>query len=334
MLSIYLDKGGTCFLCEELKGNTLKYQFEHFVINYNKPVNWNVEMNLSTGKKFWLFFPPLKKLGILKVSINTPCLIKLLFPDYLPAPLSNNRYSQIPVYVCSPRIQWKLDCDLLQFSVKGADPALKPNSVLYLPQNWRDHWEGDWHSLHWGSKYLWSGGWRKVSQSRERAALLSVWSWINTQWSTEKNERKSGDTKGKHNREGLRILHLYTKTLKNKSLHKVLHFYVMSFLFSFFFLLPCRFQKINGQRHLRFTCNSCKVSCSVAFPLDKTCLVNKGRCTLKHGREYRGSSTNGFQATIPWAYSSHGTLVLTGLKLSISCQMDNVSEECWRILLS
>lgn len=163
------------------------------------------------------FFSPLKMLWLLKVSINTPSSLKLLFPDYLPVPLRSNRYTQIPVYVCFTRIQWKLDCDLLQFSVKGADPILKPHLVLYLPQNWRDHLEGDWHNPHWGSKYLWSRGWRKESRSREETALLSVSSWIKTNWSTEKNEGKPGDTKGKQNSEGLRFLHLYTKTVH--SLH-------------------------------------------------------------------------------------------------------------------
>lgn len=102
-----------------------------------------------------------------------------------------------------------------------------------------------------------------------------------------------------------------------------------------FFLLPCRFQEVNGQRHLLLTCSSCRVSHSVAFPLvafPRTCLVNRGRCTLKHSREYWGSSRNGFQTTIPWAYASHGTLVLIGLKWSISCQLNKVfSLEGWDI---
>lgn len=142
------------------------------------------------------------------------------------------------------------------------------------------------------------------------------------------NERKSADTTGKQNTEGLTILHLYTK-----SVH-LLHFKIQVppqspppflchvLLVFIFFLLPCRFQKIDGQRHLLLTCNSCRVSHSVAFPLDGTCLVDEGRCTLEHSREYWGSSTNAFWATTPWAHASHGTLVLTGLKLSISCQLN------------
>lgn len=216
------------------------------------------------------------------------------------------------------------------FLSKGADPALKTLSVLYSPQNWCDHLEGDWHNPHWGSKYLWSRGWRKGSRSRERTALLTVWSSIKTQWSTEKNERMSGDAKGKQNTEGLRILHLYTKTAH--SLHFKIQvspqsppFLCCVLLVFIFFLLPCRFQKTNGQRHLLLTCNSCRVSHSVAFLLDRTCLVNEGRCTLKHSSEYWGSSTNGFQATIPWAHESHRTLELQiGLKLSTSCQLNKV----------
>lgn len=146
--------------------------------------------------------------------------------------------------------------------------------------------------------------------------------------------KKLADTKVKQNTEGLKSLQLSFTTqklcihyiLKYRFLHKVLPSFIsMSCPSCFqFFLLPCGFQEINAQRNLFPTCNSCRVSHSVAFSLDRTCLVNKSRCTLKQSREYWGSSTNGFWTTLPWAHASHGNLVLTGLQWSISCQLNNV----------
>lgn len=105
----------------------------------------------------------------------------------------------------------------------------------------------------------------------------------------------------------------------------------MSFLFPFF-LLPCRFQMINGQRDL-LACNSCRISHSVA--LDRTCFVYEERCTWKHGREYWGSSTNGL------TYNSLKSCKSWSLGtdwLKIKHFMPNVQSiffgECWRILLS
>lgn len=43
------------------------------------------------------------------------------------------------------------------------------------PQSWCVHWAACWHSLHSGSRCLWSGGWRKESRSgRKRQKLLVI----------------------------------------------------------------------------------------------------------------------------------------------------------------
>lgn len=44
--------------------------------------------------------------------------------------------------------------------------------VVDWPQSWCVHWAACWHSLHSGSRCLWSGGWRKESQSRGKRQKL------------------------------------------------------------------------------------------------------------------------------------------------------------------
>lgn len=47
------------------------------------------------------------------------------------------------------------------------------------PQSWCVHWAACWHSLHSGSRCLWSGGWRKESQSggKRQKLLLIFYIW-------------------------------------------------------------------------------------------------------------------------------------------------------------